>query len=327
MSGIYNTISCGELNSKKIECESQLKIKTNDKVPLLITNEDNDVLFSITDSGIVFNKNDATSFLSLSDTPSDYTDGILKVQGDKIIIEPPRQIVKETKLVNEEIKTKQLTTDTIMTDKIKMTQIDCDTAHIENLKINNAHITDLQNDKITSKLLNCNEGTLNIAITNQLKSKDIKCDKIMTTEILSNSLETTEATLKTLECDEIKSEEIATKTLRCDQIDCPIFNVTEIQYGSLEKPLQLVITQQKSIDYEPCDHMYIYTKVIKGIIKQQFKILGCPRDKLLFIKSVTAVGNDIKFNYNICREEDEYIVSFYYDKRVDVDCKLAILIN
>lgn len=327
MSGIYNTVACGDLNAGKINCESQLKISTDDKVPFLITNSKEDVIFSITDTGIIFNKNDATSFLSLADTPNDYTDGILKVKDSRVIIEKPAECIKETKLEMEEIITDKLTCDNITSEICKFTEIDCNSGRIKKLEINEAAITDLQNDTITNKLLTSRQGKFNSVITTELTSNSVKCDEFITKELISGTVESVGAKFNTLLCNEIHNQSITTKTLTCDEIECPMFDVTEVKHGSLDKPLILGITQQKSIDYEKCDDMYIYMKVIKGVIKQQFKILGCPNDKLLFIKSITAVGSDIKFTYNMCLVDDEYIITFYYDKRVEVDCKLAILIN
>lgn len=325
MSGIYNTVMCGDLQSDRIECASQLKICTDDSVPFLITNKNGDVLFSISESGIVFNENEAQSFLELSDTPSVYSDGILKVNNGKIIIEKPVECVKETKLTVEEIITDKLTSDEITTETIKTSVIDCTSGRIKNLKINEGIITSLESEHCKIKSMISKDGQFEAIISKFTESEDIRSSKITTKEVLTDTLNSDTVGAVTIKTDTLETETVKTKILHCDSIVCPLFDKKQVKYGSLLEPLNLAITQQKSIDYSESDDMIIYTKVIKGIDKQYFKILGVPDDKILFTSAV-VVGANINFTSTICRVDSEYIVTFYYSARAESDATIVLKI-
>jgi len=308
----FRQVTCRSLNSLDIST-NKLRIQmTNNVNPLEVVNEEGEVIFSMNKMGEVFNKEQAQSFLNLSDTPKDYTNGILKIKGNEIVVEPepepepipepePEPEIHFFKHVNSKI-LNAMTLESLESkiDELKSKKIETEIIESENIKTKNI---DIENLSVKENIV-CPHFAGELSEVNVITALQITSGLVHTDEVIANT---------------IQNDKLKCKELHCDNIISKMLDINEVQYGSLDEPLFLALTQQKSIDYEPCDNCIIYTKIPIGVVKQSFKILAVPTDKFLYIKGITAIGHDLNLTHNLSLVDTEYIVSINYKTKVPQD--------
>lgn len=307
----FRNVQCRSLITEDLQVNN-LKIKVAKNVsPLEVINEKGDVIFDINAMGELFHKDQAQSFLNLSDTPKSYTNGILKIKDSQIVIEPelepepqpkpePEPEINNFKHVNCKI-LNAMSLEALDASITKLTSKQIET---ENIKTDSIDIKNLKTDLIDSDEIKTNHLFGNLAELDVINGLHITTGLVNADSIIANTIE---------------NDKFMCKELHCDNIISTMLDINEIQHGSVEEPLCLALTQQKSIDYESCDTFVIYTKVPVGVTKQSFKILAVPNDKFLHIKGITAIGHDLQFTYNLSLVDTEYIVSINYKTKVSHD--------
>ena len=307
----FRNVQCRSLITEDLQVNN-LKIKVaKDVSPLEVINEEGDVIFDINAMGELFHKDQAQSFLNLSDTPKSYTNGILKIKDSQIVIEPelepepqpkpePEPEINNFKHVNCKI-LNAMSLEALDASITKLTSKQIET---ENIKTDSIDIKNLKTDLIDSDEIKTNHLFGNLAELDVINGLHITTGLVNADSIIANTIE---------------NDKFMCKELHCDNIISTMLDINEIQHGSVEEPLCLALTQQKSIDYESCDTFVIYTKVPVGVTKQSFKILAVPNDKFLHIKGITAIGHDLQFTYNLSLVDTEYIVSINYKTKVSHD--------
>jgi hypothetical protein len=344
-----------ESKSLKTEAIDCLRVKINNSErPLEIKNDEGKVIFYVDNLGAnVHTINSTTSFLELFDTPNvlGAEHNILGVKNEKLVfldeinlskIETKALTSKDiitntmkatgivsdsiinTKMVSDEIKatavkTNLLTSDSIVCEKMKIANFDCNMITSKELVIEQADIKHLKcntlaNDKLTSINIIVNDLANDKGKITQLESQNIVSKQIRTTDIHAVT-----GDISNLNCANVSSSLIDAKEIRSDKL-----MIKKSVFGSVEEPLNLAVTQVKSITVSG-NNVKIITKIPAGVLNQTVIINGLDLDGDYIVNVMLNKFNDC--TYTLICDGNHHVLRVTYKERVDRDALLHIMIK
>tara|TARA_R110000796_G_scaffold186292_1_gene303191 strand:- start:202 stop:1275 length:1074 start_codon:yes stop_codon:yes gene_type:complete len=347
-----NSLESLEIKSKKIDC-GRVKIGVNNERPLEIQNDEGKVVFFVDNLGAnVHTLNSTTSFLELIDTPNDLgnDDSILGIEAGKM------KFIRDVKLSKAEVNCLAATsigTETIKSDGIISNSIISGTLIVDDIT---APIAKMKN--ITSDNIVCDNMTIDNFTTSNIRGDDLKFTNAELINLKSNSLVSTKISSSCIDCNSLKnrsaeidhllSETLTGKEIKCDELESNIIRANEITteacnstivmckevnadklilkkntYGSNEEPLNLAITQVKSVDVTG-DVICIISKIPCGVNSQQITVNGLVDADYAVNLTLNQV-NDC--THTFIRNEGCHLLRIKYGERVGRDTQVKILIQ
>ena len=297
--------------------------------------------------------NSTTSFLELFDTPNviGRENTLLGIKNDKIAFLDTVKMAKietealtSTDIVANTIKATGIVTDSIInakmvSDELKATTINTNLLTADSIVCEKMKIAKFETDMITGKELMISEANIESLICNTLLTEELTSDIITVRELVNEKSNIAYLESEIIESKQIKSEDIHTITgditgLTCVNVSSSLIDAKEILcdklvikksiYGSEEEPLNLAVTQVKSVDVSG-ERIKIITKTPAGVLTQSIIINGMEIDADYTVNLTLNKLNDCAHTL-IC-EGTHYVLRVIYKERVDRDALLKILIQ
>ena len=217
------------------------------------------------------------------------------------------------------INTNLLTSDSIVCEKMKIAKFETDMITGKESMINEANIESLicntlVNEELTSDIITVQElvnekGNIAYLESQSIDSKQIKSDDIhaVTGDITG------------LTCVNVCSKIIDAKEIRSDKLI-----INKSVYGSVEEPLNLAVTQIKSVDVTG-ENIKITTKIPSGVLNQSILLNGLEIDGDYTVNLTLNKLNDC--THTLICAGNHHILRVTYKERVDRDALLKILIQ
>jgi len=340
-------ITCINLDSKKVKTDSLENNKVsldNSDTPLKVKNNKGEVVFWVDNDGASIKQLETkTKFVELLDTPDTLNDGILTVDNNNFKF---TKDLNANSLNAKNINCEQITTSLFKTENInlvslvaksvlgnKITCDDINTAsllatkiHNENLESNNIKCKKLFVDDLSLKDIHFSELHGEKSYLNNASINNASIDKFNSNNSNIKNLEVSNATVNSLKVNDINLDEINLKKATIDKLlvnDLQLLNDKLHVYGSLDNPLLLASTKQKSLKLNNGKSHKIYIKLIENIIVQTFSIENLPEHPKL---SNELYGENV-VNTMLCHTNNNNLINIHLANRCKPNNILVLYIN
>ena len=340
------------LKTETIDC-AKVKINNSER-PLEIKNDEGKVIFFVDNLGAnVHTLNSTTSFLELFDTPNvvgkEHT--LLGMKDEKIafldeikLSKIEAEVLTSKDIITNSIKATGIVSDSIIngkmvSDEIKATAINTNLLTSDSIVCENMKITNFETDMVTGKGLKINEANIKSLKCNTLINEELTSANIMVSHLVNEKANIAYLESQSIDSKQIKSNDIHAITgditgLTCVNVCSKIIDAKEIRsdkliinksvYGSEEEPLNLAVTQVKSIAVKG-ENIKITTKIPAGVLTQSIIINGLELDGDYTVNLTLTKINDCAHTL-ICGLT-HHVLRVIYKERVDRDALLKILIQ
>jgi hypothetical protein len=335
-----------ELNSKLIKTEhleNKKVIIDNTETPLKIKNNKGDIVFWVDENGASVKQIETKyNFTDLLDTPSVIEDGIMLVENEKILFKNDLKAnsLKVKNLQSDEITTKKLNLDNInnnniVTKSLLADKITCDDLSVISLLLKNLILDDIEAKKINSNdiksdNLSSKKIHANNIIADDLNTNSLKCELSNHNKLSSKLVNSEKSVVKEFDCDKAKIDNLDVNNLNIDELklkkiivdDIDILNNKLHEYGSLNEPLLLALTQINKLKLEDGNNHKIYIKIIEKIVTQSFNIENLPKNTKLSweLHGDNIVNTSLNHNNNTSR------ININFSKKADANNILVLYI-
>tara|TARA_R110000851_G_scaffold54888_1_gene129238 strand:- start:3481 stop:4554 length:1074 start_codon:yes stop_codon:yes gene_type:complete len=340
------------LKTEEIEC-AKVRINNSDR-PLEIMNDEGKVIFFVDNLGAnVHTFNSTTSFVELFDTPKllGNENSLLGIKDEKMSF---LDEIKISKIEAEALTSKDITSTTInatgimsdsiinakmVSDDIKATTINTNLLTADSIVCQKMKIAKFETDMITGKESMINEANIESLICNTLVNEELTSDIITVQELVNKTGNITYLESQSIDSKQIKSDDIHAVTgditgLTCVKMYGRLIDAKEIKtdkliinksvYGNVEEPLNLAVTQIKSVDVSG-ENIKITTKIPSGVLTQSIIINGLEIDGDYTVNLALNKMNDC--THTLICYGNQHILRITYKERVDRDVLLKILIQ
>jgi hypothetical protein len=340
------------LKTETIDCP-KVKINNSER-PLEIKNDEGKVIFFVDNLGAnVHTLNSTTSFLELFDTPNvlgeEHT--LLGMKDEKIafldeikLSKIEAEVLTSKDIITNSIKATGIVSDSIIngkmvSDEIKATAINTNLLTSDSIVCENMKIANFETDMVTGKTQTFEEANIE-----SLKCKTLVNDDLASANIMVSHLVNEKANIAYLESQSIDSKQITSNDihaitgditgLTCVKIYGSLIDAKEIRsdklmikksvFGSEEEPLNLAVTQIKSVDVSG-ENIKITTKIPAGVLTQSIIINGLELDGDYTVNLTLNKINDC--THTLICDGTQHVLRVIYKERVDRDALLKILIK
>jgi hypothetical protein len=207
----------------------------------------------------------------------------------------------------------------LCSEKIKIANFDCNMITGKELVIEQADIKHLKcntlaNDKLTSINIIVNDLANDKGKITQLESQNI-----VSKQLKSNDIHAITGDITGLTCVNVSSSLIDAKEIWTDKL-----MIKKYVFGSVEEPLNLAVTQVKSVAVSG-ENIKIITKIPAGVLNQTVIINGLDLDGDYIVNVMLNKINDC--THTLICEGNHHVLRVTYKERVDRDALLKILIQ
>lgn len=345
-------LSCEALQTKAIDCE-RVKIDNGER-PLEIKNDEGKVVFFVDNLGPnVHILNSTTSFFELLDTPNQIgaSNSILGIKEGKIQFQNE---IKLPKIEADALLAKDIETHTIkataiisdsiinanmMSDEINATTVYTNLLKSETIECEQMKLDDFHTNTLTGKTFVCNEANMEMINSSMLTSHNISTEKLKCKNIVNemgnietiinssftgNTIESQNIHTCSLNSNMLESKRICGNLVEVKEIHTDKLSIQKSLYGTVEHPLNLAVTQVKSIDVAG-ENIKIVSKIPCGVISQEIIINGLEVDEDYVVNVALTKKNDC--SHTLICDKTHHTLRITYKERVERDSLIKILIH